>query len=161
MKTLAEQVAQLEAELAKLKANMNKPTPFIPKINERYWCVISEGSVAYFLYSGHKSDQDRLDFGNVYRTKHEAQKVADQRLAEVRVLRKLREYEGDWVADWSNTCQKKYHPYIIHKSKTIQSAYALSSQHAPSNLYSTEKVWNRIIAEMTEDVKTMMGWESE
>ena len=73
-----------------------------------YFYFRDDGAVDYHREANDVIDNHLYAMGNYFRTNEEAEAYRDRQLATMRVLDALREYEGDWVADWDGYNQNKY-----------------------------------------------------
>ena len=107
---LQQKVANMEAELAEMKALLNKPEPTInywqPKHGETYFYINKFGNVDFDTYSS------LWPLGKVFKTEAEAQKYADYIKAEETLRRVIAEANQGWLPDWNNYDEDKYYIYF-------------------------------------------------
>lgn len=165
---LENDIAEMKARLASMEAELAKPKSkrFAPEYGQDYWYIGSDGSYYATRWDNDKVDNLRLACGNCYETKEAAQEVfnnylkaTDKQFATVRVLNKLRELEGDWVADWNDSSQEKYTICFSRKEKVFNIAFFRGDQYAPKEWYSTEAAWEWVINNMDADLRLMFEVE--
>lgn len=125
---LENDIKEMEARLASMKAELGKPVKskvFVPEIYQKYWWITGSGNTCLSEFNDDANDKLRLALGNVYETETEAEKAREKKLATVRVLNKLRELEGDWVADWNDFSSRKY--YIRYKYEKNTGSFLIDS----------------------------------
>lgn len=107
---LSQQIANLEAKLAELKAEVNKPAPIInywqPGLNERHWYVNRYGYVMVnttasksYIGKGHH---------RVFQTQKQAQAYAEYVKAEEILKAEIARLNEGWWPDWNDTDTTKY-----------------------------------------------------
>ena len=100
---LNQKIANMEAELASMKALVNKPKPVInywqPKPNKLYWYVNEYNNIkcnttppSEWMENGHF---------RVFKTETEAQKYAEYIKAEETLRKAIAQANEGWVPDWS------------------------------------------------------------
>ena len=159
-------VSKLE-ELGYVKADtVESKSPnkrWMPNDGDKYYTYMVgfNNPIIVYTWTDGELDRSRHAYNNVFKTKELAEKARDQRLAQIRVLDRLRELEGDFIADWNDKYQNKYiisyshhpdlstAPFSIHHCSTLQ--------YAPNEWCSTKEAWQQVIYEMEDDVKLMMG----
>lgn len=153
IKAMEERIASMKKELESKQSKVWKP---------------QHGDTAYILWSDgvdfqityYKRDNEgQLSMGNVFKTKQEAEKARDRRLATVRVVNALREHEGDWIADWNNNKYDKYHVYSIFPHGELILNRSNRLLLVPIEWYSSKEAWQWVIDNMADDVKLMLGVE--
>lgn len=156
---LENDIAEMKARLASMEAELAKPKSkrFAPEYGQDYWYIGSDGSYYATRWDNDKVDNLRLACGNCYETKEAAQKATDKQFATVRVLNKLRELEGDWVADWNDSSQEKYTICFDYGNKIFRTYFWWSNQWSPKEWYSTGKAWQWVINNMDADLRLMFG----
>lgn len=158
---LENDIAEMKARLASMEAELAKPKSkrFAPKIEQEYWCMGSDGKEYITLWGNDELDISRLAYGNVYETREAAGKARDKQLATVRVLNKLRELEGDWVADWDDSNQVKNSIWFYHPLKKFHTTRWQTSQFSPKEWFSTEEACQWVIDNMDADLRLMFEVE--
>jgi len=160
MNDIQKELETLKAKIAELEGKLKpKPTSngrFKPKAGESFWCLDGLNRACYnpnYLDAA----TPHYKAGNCYRTKEETQYIADRKQAEVDVTDRLRELEGDWVADWSDGNKQKSYPYYDHRDRQLGIEYSSFIQCTPAEWSSTRSAWEDVIEEMPEKVKLMLG----
>lgn len=119
---LAQQIKDMEAKLAEMKTELEKPEPTVnywqPKDNERHWFVNVYGLVR----SNCTTDTGLLEKGHhrVFKTEEEAYKYADYVRAEEALKKEIATLNEGWVPDWENRDQFKYSFSLNTKTQIIQ-----------------------------------------
>lgn len=149
-------VAELEAlgwTPPEVKENKGR---FIPKDGQQFWVIGFSGDVFQMSNTGHP---DAIALGNCYKTEEEAILTRGKQLAKIRIFDKLRELEGDWEADWSDTNQDKYSAYYDHCDNMFKAVYHYRCQDRGQEWYSTDQAWDWVIKNMEDDLKLIFDIE--
>ena len=158
--TALKAIEEATAYLKSLETPVTIPQPAdMPKAGEVYYWIRPDGEInfsSYFLITS-EIDYKRYEYGNCYLTKEDAEKAAAKQLATMRVLRKLRELEGDFVADLSNIYQDKYSVYFDCSVNELLFSVFRTVMYAPADWYSTKEAYEYIIENMASDLKLMYG----
>lgn len=103
--TYDERIAELEKQLADLKAEIkNPPGVWTPEDGEPYFSVWHTGGISKTYVPNEEETKRELSIGNCFRTKEEA-KFAVERL---KVLAEMRKYAKGFKPDWQNKDQNKW-----------------------------------------------------
>jgi len=159
-KQLQQDIDSMRVKLTEMEATLNAPENkgvWKPVTDDPVHCIGIFGDVYEVPWIGHPTDLMLLAIGNVYRTQEVAELARDKRLAYVRVTNKLRELEGDWVADFENTREEKWCAEYDHEIKKFSIDYNYALQTAIADLYSTEDAWEWVIDNMVDDLKLIYG----
>ena len=142
-KELLSKIEELEAKVAELKAEANKPERhkygqvFVPKINDTYWYCASTDLAFDCNYTDSLQDKAQLSIGNCYRTKQDADRELERR----KITHELQVLAGDFVTDWNDRQQVKYfiggYNYN-HKELELQYYYNLCCSAIPAYFRSIE-----------------------
>lgn len=134
---------------------IKEPTDSIhwkPKHGDEYFWIDECGSILPgTFYRDSLYDQQRLTFGNVYRTEKEAEKASERRLAEVR-LRRTSTFEPDF-----EDCRGGWVVYYNYKDKEL---YAYDTDYDDSGeivRYATKEEAEKSIRENEQDWKIYFG----
>ena len=138
---------------------IQEPTDSIhwkPEQGDEYFWIDECGSILPgTFYRGALYDQQRLTFGNVYRTEKEAEKVRDRRLAEVR-LRRTSTFEpdfkngkGGWIVGYD------------HQKNRFLSMFVGTADYGEPVHYKTKEDTEKSIEENEQDWKIYFGIEEE
>ena len=165
--SLLNELAEVKAALARVEEKLNKSNTvskvFVPKEGESYWGWNPLSNMVYsHKWCGHNSEAlVMLHRGQVFRTESEAKAALNKQLATVRVLNKLRELEGDWVADWNDRDKEKFSVFCDYEGKgfLINVHYTMCAR--PSEWYSTKEAWQWVIDNMADDLKLAWGISNE
>lgn len=147
------------AELEALGFTRTVVKPGKPVDGEEYYYIDECGYCDSEVYGGDNEDDARWYMGNCYKTVAEAIKARDKQIATVKVLRRLRELESDWVADWDNGKQEKWSVLFNHNTENLSWFISCHIAYCPLGWYSTKEAWEQVIEELEQDVKLMMGVE--
>jgi len=155
---LQQDIDALRGKLSEMEAKLKEPESKLwkPAIGDKYYFSRGDGSIDLFGWGDDTFDIKVLSMGNIFRTREEAEQARDKRLAFVRVTNKLREIEGDWVADFEGR-NMKFFPYYRHDCKKWRSNFTVDSVFTLPELYSTEEAWQWVIANMEDDLKLIYG----
>ena len=101
-----EEMAEKIAEDIKVTLEEYKEKQIWPQEGDDYYCIFSEGRIACDRYDGITIDKDRLQFGNIFKTKEEAEFKREQ----LKVLHELEQLADDDQID----AYKNYHYILIY-----------------------------------------------
>ena len=109
---LQQKIVDIEKQLAELKKELEKKDNGIwkPQRREQYHFIEIDGELDCSYYTQHKVDEDRFAFGNYYKTRKEAEKMANY-LKYTNLLRKYVEEHSEPI-DWNNRIQQKYYLWL-------------------------------------------------
>lgn len=87
----------------------------------------------------------------------EAIKADQQRMAKVRILKKIAEENAKegWVCDWKNKNQAKFYVYYNYIDDTLGYDYDCAYQHMETGFYTSGKVVKKLQSELLEDYKML------
>ena len=129
---------------------VQEPTDSIhwkPKHGAEYFWIDECGSILPgTFYRDSLYDQQRLTFGNVYRTEKEAEKASERRLAEVRLRR-----ASNFKPDWNNDKQNKWTVYYNHNDKELLIEATAFLQYPSAIYFDTYDSIEKSIKENRED----------
>lgn len=138
---------------------IQEPTDSIhwePKHGAEYFWIDECGSILPgTFYRDSLYDQQRLTFGNVYRTEKEAEKARDRRLAKVR-LRRTSTFEPDF--ENGNGGWVVFYSYVDKELHSMRDSCTDSGELVR---YETEEEAKRSIKENREDWLTYFGIKEE
>lgn len=124
-----------------------------PKHGAEYFWIDECGSILPgTFYRDSLYDQQRLTFGNVYRTEKEAEKASERRLAEVR-LRRI----SNFKPDWNNDNQNKWTVYYNHNDKELLVEATAFLQYPSAIYFDTYDSIKKSIEENREDWLKYLG----
>lgn len=132
---------------------------WIPEVGDGYYCVSDMGWVDYSLW--HDSDEDnyRLNMGNVFKTREEAQKKAGQLHAQARVNQEIREkgYRLGNV-DWGDKAQTKWYIYHCEDELMISTTWSINTGTMFDGLKDRESC-KALIASHERDIRLALTGE--
>lgn len=141
---------------ARVEPQDEEPKPW-PQEDDVCFLLGDDGVILNSGYKPWSYHRKWLEQGNLFATRAEAEAERDRRAAEHRVLTRLRELSGDWVADWGDIEQGKFYPVMSHPNGSVRVYYTTLTQEAPARYYGPQEAWQQIIDEMLDDVKRMLG----
>ena len=107
---LQERIEKMEKELAELKASVVAQSVEWPVEDESYWTISAHGYVRTYRFYEDEFHQGFLQFGNIFRTKEEAEREVERR----KVLTQLRELakaaRSGMKCNWKVGVDKWYAP---------------------------------------------------
>lgn len=130
---------------------------FVPKKGEKYF-YLNYGDVSSCCNIDN-SDKEILKHDQVFRTAEEAEKADQQRMAKVRILKRIAEENAKegWVCDWSNKKQRKYFYYYDHIDDELSIDYYVFCQSIETDFYMSETVAKKLQTELLQDYKIYLG----
>lgn len=98
-----EEIKQLKKRISELEEQVNKEQEF-PKDGDEYWYLGSSGEVMNTTCGDYDFEIDRLEFGNIFKTKKQAE-FAREKIKVEAELRKFskpfEEREDNWMFMWN------------------------------------------------------------
>jgi hypothetical protein len=143
-------VEQLLAKAEELKQQIEaakKEEDVWPKIGDKYWVVDCIACVVFHYWQGDTYDESAMKFGNVYKTKEDAENYVQKRLVQVELetLAKKAWKESGKQIDWTNERQSKYHIYYDYIDKEFIVSANSNSQYIGQVFFPTkESVMNAV-----------------
>ena len=152
-------IEQLQAYWAEIEKPINVVKPDrpadMPKWGEAFFYLAVGCYTCQEIWSDtNVMHNEFYECGNCYLSLEAAEKAAAIQFATVRVLRKMRKLEGDFIADWDNASQMKCCIYFSRKKSDINICY-LNGPFVKSSWYTTKDVCDYLIAHMQDDLKLM------
>ena len=99
------------------------------KFGEKYFYISQSGRVIQEMFTEHRTDIARKNFGNFFRTRERAEQVAEK----MRLLLRLEQLHDmlcpDYVPDYEDDDEVKYHVYFNH----LQGKYNISCSTSREN----------------------------
>lgn len=126
MTTPQDRIKNLEDELARLKADLEAPKPptrWVPKLGENYWFIEACGNIDMDVRTAN-IDQMRINTGNVFRTKREAEAAIPRFYTRLVAMQKLRDAAKGFKPNWSSSHQRKFHLYYSY----IRNGWSVDSE---------------------------------
>lgn len=159
--TLEEKISQLEAELAKVKAELTerKRTVWKPNDKDPFYYVSNDGSISSKTFTGCILDSDLMDMNNMFEyattTSQHLKWYNDNVLRVQNRLMQLHELLcPDYFPDWNNDDEDKYFIHFDNDRRTWR--HSLSIAANPQTVIFTYEVANKV-CEILNAEKFMMG----
>lgn len=96
------------------------------KFGEKYFYISQSGRVICEMFTEHRTDIARKNFGNFFRTREHAEQVAEK----MRLLLRLEQLHDmlcpDYVPDYEDEDEVKYHVYFNHFQGKYNISYSTS-----------------------------------
>ena len=109
-----------------------------PKEKELYFYYDSEGLIYESISSGGSIDKNRLEFGNCFKTRKEAEHMVEK-LKVINELKKFAAENNEEEIDWKNLKQVKWTIAYHHLSKELELIDWNNTQFLSSDIYFTSK----------------------
>lgn len=127
-------VEQLLAKAEELKQQIEaakKEEDVWPKIGSQYWFALSNADVDDSTWNCGEVDEYRMMFGNVHKTKEDAENYVQKRLIQVKLeaLSKKAWKESGKQIDWTNEQQSKYHVHYDYIDESFNVCINSTCQH--------------------------------
>lgn len=104
-----------------------------------HYCYYNDtGHVYESCYDGDSTDKNRLEFGNCFKTKEEAEHMAEK----LKVINELKNFaleNNEAEIDWENGNQEKFVIVYNYGFQTIKTDSWYCTQRIPFNIYFTSK----------------------
>lgn len=116
-----------------------------PEKDGHYYYYNDTGHIYESCYDGDSTDKNRLEFGNCFKTKEEAEHMVEK-LKVINELKKFALENNEAEIDWNNLSQRKY--VIIHDPENQnEDVYCYwRTQYIPFNIHFTsEKIAQKAI----------------
>ena len=78
-----------------------------PKHNENYWSLGDRNELIHSKWFNNTYDEERYKAFNVYKNQEEAEFAMNKQILIREMDQWAKSVNGDWVADWNNSNQKK------------------------------------------------------
>ena len=104
-----------------------------------------------FLWGG------ELSQGNIFPTEAEAETESLRRAATTKVLARIKELNGDWGCDFSDTDQIKFSFDYNHITEAVRVDYDYSLQRLPSTHYFPPHIKGQLLSELAPEILLMLG----
>jgi hypothetical protein len=140
---------KLAAMEAKLKVKEKKY--FIPEVGEKYWYIDIWGNVYLDTNHGANDDTNKIEIGNCYETKEDAEKAVAKQKAYIRIVRALRDHENEGcereICIYFNGSTLKFTPIYVGWLENLGN----------KDLVSTMDACQWVIDNMQDDLKIYFG----
>jgi hypothetical protein len=151
-----ELTAEEVEEIVKQSKEAKQPLYFVPKMEEEYF-VLSECSVCVLNWGNGRADNLYLDRANVYRTKEEAEKEDQKRLALGRIRKYIHENDLESAPNWEDG-EDKYQivgwDYGLDKPITDCSPYIDYSSY--NLIFRSVEDGQKVIDNCKDDLRTLL-----
>ena len=155
-------IAQLEQNVAELLAKAEEMKQLIekakkeetwPNWGDKYWYASSNGGVYACYWEGAHEDNNRFKFGNVHRSKVEAETYVQKRLVQVELenLAKKARKEHSEQLDWNTNCQNKYNIFYDYQAAKFLVCANYNCQHIGLVFFPTRESAKEAITTIGEE----------
>lgn len=140
---LIEQYNKLGEEIEKLKGKEEF------KVGEDYWLIDSMGYIDKINWDNDEIDNARLELGNMFHTKEEAEKELKKR----KIYNQLKRYaeEHNDKIDWQDENEYKYYAYYNYENKHIEIDCVWSHKEINVIYFSSREIAENAVKEIGED----------
>lgn len=127
-----EEIKQLKERITELEEQVKKEQEF-PKDGDEYWYLGSSGEVMNTMCGDYDFEIDRLEFGNIFKTKKQAE-IAGEKIKVETELRKLSRPFAWGEENWYLTMESDkdisivYDNYVLHQGTVYFESEAKSYQ---------------------------------
>ena len=150
LKELEDGIKRLNDDLQALKAKQNSKR-WVPGHGEIYYYIDSALDVVFSQNNNFDNDKNRILVGNCYKTQAEAEKERDRIVAIAEVNQIIREENGDWVPDWSDSNQQKRLLCYDYSDKSMGTFLSFKRKLHSELDYCCVEVVRNIISRITQD----------
>lgn len=150
--TVAELLAKAE-ELKQLIEKEKQKEDVWPEDGDAYYNIDSCGEVGDSRWDNDEWDEARMEIGNVFRTKEDAEKALAKRKIETK-LRTLAEKawkESGTNINWNDFGQQKWGIYFNHRSGKFSYEYSQFSELSGATYFPTQESAYDAVKEIGED----------
>lgn len=128
----------------------------MPAKGDGYWYISGTASQSY--WDNDSIDKDRLEVGNVFLTKEEAEKELEYRKALTTIRNYISDNFEDWTPDWSDRRQYKFYIVYEHETKRFMESNAVICQDfLPFRYLKTKEQCNQLIKDCEAELRIVMG----
>ena len=122
-----------------------------PEKDGHYYYYNDTGHIYESCYDGDSTDKNRLEFGNCFKTKEEAEHMVEK-LKVINELKKFALENNEAEIDWNNLSQKKYVIIYDPENQNVDVYCYWRTQYIPFNIHFTsEKIAQKAIETIGED----------
>ena len=122
-----------------------------PEKDGHYYYYNDTGHIYESCYDGDSTDKNRLEFGNCFKTKEEAEHMVEK-LKVINELKKFALENNEAEIDWNNLSQKKYVIIYDPENQNVDVYCYRRTQYIPFNIHFTsEKIAQKAIETIGED----------
>lgn len=147
-----EQLEQIAEQTTK------KPVVFSPKADEIYWCVDLDGSIMEYHWNDCRTGKNILAYGNIYKTKEEAEKAKDIQFAKVRLRNAIAEANQGWKPDWNNGNLAKFYFVFDKTEEQPYVGYIFAGKTRPDWMYmESYDIAENILKQYEDDIKLILS----
>ncbi len=152
---LGKEINVLKGKLNQVPQEIENLGPYFekPNVGEQYWRIDSDNQVVRSWWNNQKEDFRRLYSNNVFLTEQEALKEAKYRELRAKYIAYVKEYNGDWVADWSDVNQRKYKLGWVTSSELMCVSVALLYFGTDYDFYFKDEDFRPFIQKRMTDVE--------
>lgn len=155
---LSQQIADLEAKLAELKAEVNKPAPITnywqPKKGDIFFYVDTWGN-----YTHSTAKDDITDRYRVFQTKEKAQAYAEYMKAEETLKAEIARLNEGWWPDWNGRDTTKYIVALDTEFGSLRGYLYHYTKFSPNFMYlKSGELAEQLIKTHSKELKTYLTY---
>ena len=149
-------VEQLLAKAEELKQQIEaakKEEDIWPKIGSQYWFALSNADVDNSTWNCGEVDEYRMMFGNVHKTKEDAENYVQKRLVQVELeaLAKKAWKEVNEQVNWTDEHQSKHHIHYDYTEKEFTMSANIAYQYIGQVFFPTKESASNAIETISEE----------
>ena len=118
---------------------------------EDYFQIHQNGSIYPEDEAFTEYDDESFNMGNYYHTKEEAEFARDKQIFLTALKRRIKELNGDWVADFGGDGETNYSLSFSKDNKLILNFYVLVQYTRKELYFKSEEIGAQLITEFTEE----------
>lgn len=92
-----------------------KETGWKPEKGDEYWTIYNNGNIDKSTWNDDCTDKERYKMGNCHRTEEDAKHAKKVQIAQIKIER-----SSDFVPDWNNINQPKWHVVYDYYEKCLR-----------------------------------------
>ena len=141
---MEQNIAQLLAKAEEMKTLVEKAKNTKkewPQIGDKYWVVDCTAGVVFHYWQDDTYDKNAMKFGNIYKTKEDAENYVQKRLIQVELetLAKKSWKDVNEQVNWTDVYQDKYHIYYNYIEKEFGASPNSVCQHIGQVFFPTKE----------------------
>ncbi len=129
----------------------SKPEKPWPQRKDNYLFENSAGEILVeMFYPESPVDKYRLLTGNCYRTKRDLINEQNRKVLKAKILKMLKEKNGDWIPDYEDAAQDKFELHWSHTGNCLL-VMRCHIQQSSKHVARSREIWREIIDKLGEN----------